>query len=209
MDTTGKQGKYWFDLSFCNDIISMIEYQRNVYNYIKNKDKYRAASNACFLINNLFDEVAEIFPLLETFRIKYNLDKRLSYLEYVEGRLYRHLPHDHESIGTSIFFPLVYSPYVGTAFFDPKEKDKIPFTPSKLGKAIGDPIDKVRYTCSYDTTPPVEIVGGNRPLLYDTSQLHGAVELETGHIENYNRTICAWDCKLSFNDMITEILNEK
>jgi hypothetical protein len=142
-----------------------------------------------------------MFPSLEEFRIKYNLEKRISYLEYKDGKLYRHLPHDHESISASIFLPIYYSDYAGTAFYEPVENELISVKPSVLGEAIGDPIDTPRYTCSLSVTP-VEIVGGYRPLIYKTSQLHTGIEFVKGHPENYTRVSCAWDSKHPFEKMI-------
>lgn len=201
MDKTGRSGKYWHDASSSPEFVAMIDYQRQVYDYIKNKDKFRAG-NACFLIEKTFDEVNEVFPMLESFRTNFHLEKRVSYLEYKDGKLYKHLPHDHESISSTIFFPIYYSDYVGTAFYEPTEEELIPVKPSVLGEAIGDPLDKPRYTCSLDVTP-VELVGGYRPLIYRTSQLHTAVEVEPGHPENYTRVSCAWDSKYDFDKMVS------
>lgn len=200
MDKTSIRGKYWHDASSSRDCVLMIEYQRQVYDYIKDLPEYRAG-NACFLIGSGFDEISTKFPILEEFRKKYNLEKRISYLEYKDGKLYRLMPHDHESISSTVFFPLYYSEYVGTAFYEPTEQELITVKPSVLGEAIGDPLNKPRYTCSL-TVVPSEIVGGYRPLIYRTSQLHTAVEIESGHPENYSRVSCAWDSKYSFDDMV-------
>lgn len=200
MDKTGISGKYWYDASSSAEFVEMMHYQRQVYDYIKTDSRFKAGS-ACFLVEKTFDEINEIFPLLETFRVKYKLEKRLTYLEFNNGKLYKHLPHDHESISSSIFFPLYYSDFVGTAFYEPTPDQLIRIEPSVLGIAIGDPVDKPRYTCSLDV-PPVEIVGGFRPLIYRTSQLHTPVEIESGHPENYSRVTCAWDSKYDFEKTI-------
>jgi hypothetical protein len=200
MDKTSKCGKYWYDASSSQDFVSMIDYQRQIYNHIKDLPEYRAG-NACFLTGSKFTEISNKFPMLEEFRKKYNLEKRISYLEYKDGKLYKLLPHDHESVSSTVFFPIYYSDYVGTAFYEPTEQELITTKPSLLGMAIGDPLDKVRYTCSLTVTP-TEVVGGFRPLIYRTSQLHTAVEIEPGHPENYSRVSCAWDSNYSFDDMV-------
>lgn len=200
MDRTGTHGKYWYDASISKDFLQMLDYQREVFDYISNFKKYKAGS-AFFLVKDTYEEISIKFPLLEEFRSKYNLEKRLTYLVFNSGKLYEHLPHDHESISSSIFFPLYYSDYVGTAFYEPSQDQLIEVRPSVLGEAIGDPVDKPRYTCSLEVTP-VEVVGGNRPLIYKTSQLHTPIEIEKGHPENYTRVTCAWDSKYPFEKMI-------
>ena len=182
----------------------MIGYLREVHDYIKAMPKYRPVKEALFLRDNTFDEISQIFPRLETFREKYGMDKRMTYLEYKGRHTYLNLPHDHESIETTIFFPIHYSDYAGTAFFEPTLEQTIEIKPLKLGVALGDPPGKPRYSCPIDTVP-IEIAGGNRPMVFKTDVLHNAYETVIGHPDNYSRVSVAWDSKRKFSDMVASL----
>jgi hypothetical protein len=204
MDKTGKSGKYFYSTEHVPDIVLMSDYLRNVYDYIKLIPKYRPVKEALFLRDGTFDEVSALFPEMEEFRAKYHLDKRMTFLEYKGRHTYLNLPHDHESVDSNLFFPIYYSEYAGTAFFEPTPDQIIEIKPLKLGVALGDPVDKKRYSCPLDT-PPAEIIGGNRPIVFRVSALHNAWEDEIGHPDNYRRVSVSWDSLLRFDDMIASL----
>lgn len=199
MEMTALEGKYWASLEGCKDVLDMTEYLKNVYNFIKEISKYRTR-DACFLVGSTFDEVALQFPLLEIFRLKYNLEKRMTFVEYKNRRVYTNLPHDHESISSNLLFILNYSPFAGTAFYLPTKDELIEIPPLKLGLAVGDPPSKLRYSCSLDVCP-IELVGGNRPFVLRSDILHHAYEYEIGAPENYSRVVASWDSKTSFDQL--------
>jgi hypothetical protein len=204
MDKHGKSGKYWYSAEHVSEIQEMIGYLRGVHDYIKEIPKYRPVKEALFLRDATFDEVSQMFPRLEIFRNKYGMDKRMTYLEYKGRHTYLNLPHDHESIETTIFFPIRYSDHAGTAFFEPTPEQTIEIKPLKLGLALGDPPSKPRYSCPIDTVP-VEVAGGNRPMVFKTDVLHNAYEIDIGHPDNYQRVSVAWDSKLPFQTMVASL----
>lgn len=204
MDKTSIHGKYWYSAERVPDIVEMVSYMRDVYDYLKDIPKYRAVKEAGFIRNDTFDEVAELFPKLEEFRIKYGMHKRVTYLEYKGRHTYLLPPHDHEAVGHSMFFPIYYSDYAGTAFYEPTAEELVESKPLKVGLAIGDSPTNKRYSCSLDVTP-IEVVGGNRPMLFNTLQLHTAYEWEIGHPANYTRVSITWDSPVPFTEMISNI----
>ena len=205
MDMTGQGGKYWYSAAHVPQIAHMTDYLRDVYDYIKTIPKYRPVKEALFLRDQTFDEISGLFPLMEKFRLRFGLDKRMTFLEYKGRHTYLNLPHDHESVDSNLFFPIHYSDHAGTAFFEPTPDQVIEIKPLKLGVALGDPVDKKRYSCPVDTVP-AEIIGGNRPIVFRVSALHNAWEVDVGHPDNYQRVSVSWDSTLSFDDMIASLV---
>jgi hypothetical protein len=204
MDLTAKSGQFWYSAEHISEMQEMLAYLRSVYEYIKDIQDYRPVKHVIALRNDNFDQICKIFPQLEPFRIKYGLHKRILCLEYTNRKNYLDLPHDHDDIESSIFFPLCYSDHAGTAFFQPKPEELIEVPQLKLGKELGDTLKKPRYSCSIDHSP-AEIAVGNRPMVFRTDTLHCAYETEIGHPDNYTRVTLAWESLMTFEQMIAAL----
>ena len=200
IDKNSQSGKCWHSAEHIPELQAMLGYLRVVYDHIKDIAAYRPVKQVIALRYDDFDEINKIFPLLEPLRIKYNLHKRILFLEYRSRQHYLNLPHDHDDIESSIFFPIRYSDHAGTAFFDPTPEEIIEVPQLKLGQKLGDQLTKPRYSCSIDTVP-LEIAGGDRPMLFKTDVLHSAYETEIGHPDNYARVTLAWESQMSFTQM--------
>ena len=207
IDKIGPRGRCWYSAAHVSELQYMLGYLRTVYDYIKDVPAYRPVKQVIALRDLDFDQVSKVFPRLETFRNKYGLHKRILCLEYSSRQDYLHLPHDHDDIESSIFFPVHYSDHAGTAFFEPTSDQIIEVPQLKLGRELGDTLTKPRYSCLIDTIP-VEVAGGNRPMIFKTDILHSAYEIEIGHPDNYARITIAWESPKSFQMMIDSLSHE-
>ena len=204
INKSDQSGECWYSVAHIPEIQAMLGYLRIVYNHIKDVKSYRPIKEVIALRNEDFDAVSNIFPQLETFRTKYGLYKRILCLEYTKRQNYLNLPHDHDDIESSMFFPIRYSDHAGTAFFKPRPEELIEVPQLKLGQELGDQLTKPRYSCSIDTVP-AEIAGGDRPMVFKTDILHSAYETEIGHPDNYSRVTLAWESPMPYLQMVASL----
>lgn len=138
--------------------------------------------------------VANKYPLIETYRTKFNLAHLLIFFE-MDDEWWNDAPHSHNTkTGGSILFPIhKTSNDIITQFYKVLEPEK-----------INNPKDSIKYGY-LEYTGKVEVIGEfhllDDPYVIDVNIFHKPVLLTTPDKVN-GRVICNWKSKDEVNDML-------
>ena len=182
---------YVYDLSNNNEVINVWKYIKLVYDYIKDKDHFRDTSSTLTIRKDKWEEISNNFPELYNFKNKYNMAELILFLEYKTKDWYEKPPHAHTGANCSIFFPIRYSEFVKTDFYEPLHEN----THTRVISGGGFTLKEC-----FNTKPSAGFVMST-PHFFRVDKFHRPTQIKK-HNDNLNRIVCSWESNDHYLDMI-------